>query len=318
MPDLRIALLGYGAIAAEHARAFTALGCSLVAVMGPKAESARAFAEEHGAARATVALEEVLGAADVDAVVVASPNDAHADQAVAALEAGKHVLCEVPLALSAAEAERVARAAAAAGTSLMVCHTQRFWRPVAHLRRLVEDGRLDVQHVVSRTGLFRRENVGWTGRRRSWTDSVVWHHGSHAVDTALWLLDDEVDRVGAELGRRHPDTGLPMDVSIAIRSRSGALASLVLSYNSRLAVGDVLVIGEQDTFRLEGGTLAGSEGAVLESDGAAEMQDDAIRTQNDTFVRSVCSGEPAEPTAAGVLPVYRVLQRVDDLLSARP
>jgi 2-hydroxy-4-carboxymuconate semialdehyde hemiacetal dehydrogenase len=315
MPDLRIGLLGYGAIAAEHARAFATLGCELAVVMGPNLESARAFAAEHGVGRSTVELDDVLAADDVDAVVVASPNDVHAEQALAALTARKHVLCEVPLALSASDAERVAAAATAAGVTFMVCQTQRFWRPVAHVRRLVEAGRLDVLHVVSRTALLRRENVGWTGRRRSWIDSVVWHHGSHAVDTALWLLDGEVERVNAERGRPHPQTGDPMDIFVALRARSGSLASLVLSYNSHLAIGDVLVVGVEETFRLEGGTMTSSHGPDVEASGTAAMQEAAIAAQDEAFVRAVRTGEPAEPTAAGVLPVYRVLQRVDELLT---
>jgi 2-hydroxy-4-carboxymuconate semialdehyde hemiacetal dehydrogenase len=315
MRDLRIGLLGYGAIAAEHARALAALGCELALVMGPNAGSAEAFAEEYAVSRATVELEEVLAADAIDAVVVASPNDVHAEQALAALAAGKHVLCEVPLALSAADAERIAAATADAGRAFMVCQTQRFSRPVAHVRRLVDRGQLDVLCVISRTGLLRRENVGWTGRRRSWVDSVVWHHGSHAVDTALWLLDDEVEHVSAEQGRPHPTTGHPMDISIALRTRSGSLASLVLTYNSHLALTDALVVGAEETFRLEDDSVTSSQGQVLEPGGTDPLTA-SIRAQNEAFLRAVRTGEPVEPTAAGVLPVYRVLQAVDDLLTS--
>jgi len=313
VPDLRIVLLGYGAVAAEHARAFAAMGCPLVSVMGPTAESAREFAKVHRVACSTVDLDEAISA-EADAVVIASPNEVHADQAIAALEAGKHVLCEVPLALSSADAERVAVVAASVPASLMVCHTQRFNRPVAHLRRLVEEGRLDIQHIVTRTGLFRRRAIGWTGRPRSWTDSVLWHHGAHAVDTALWLLDDEVERVSAEIGRRHSETGLPMDIAIALRFRFGALATHVLSYNSRLSIDDVLVVGEEETFRIEGGNLAGSKGPVIA--GTVDVMD-SIRTQDEAFVRAVTRGDSVKPTAEDVLPVYRVLQKVEDLVGAK-
>ena len=125
MSGLRFGLLGYGAIAAEHAKALGRLDCELVAVAGPTLESAEAFASEHGVARAGTDVAAVIAAGDLDAILVASPNAVHVDQALAALEAGKHVLCEVPLAMSSADAARVA---GARGT-LMVCHTQRFWRP---------------------------------------------------------------------------------------------------------------------------------------------------------------------------------------------
>jgi 2-hydroxy-4-carboxymuconate semialdehyde hemiacetal dehydrogenase len=313
MVDLRIGLLGYGAIAAEHARALAGLGCELAVVMGPTADSARAFAVEHGVERSTVELEGVL-TDDVDVVVVTSPNQLHPEQALAALQAGKHVLCEVPLALSAADAELVAAAADAADVAFMVCHTQRFLPPIAHLRRTVSDRRLTILHLVSRTGLLRRENVGWTGRRRSWIDSIVWHHGSHAVDTALWLVDDGVERVGAELGRPHPQTGRPMDISISLRFRSGSLASLALSYNSHLAVADLLVVGEEETFRLDDGVLTDAHGAIVVP-GAVDLLQNAVTAQNAAFLNAALSGEPADPTARNVLPVYRVLQEVDDLLA---
>src|SRR5439155_3600576 len=108
-----------------------------------------------------------------DAVVVASPNNVHTEQTIATLEGGKHVLCEVPLATSASDAEKVAETSARADVVAMVCQTQRFWAPVAHLRELVETGRLHVSHVIHLTALLRRENIGWTGRRRSWVDSVL-------------------------------------------------------------------------------------------------------------------------------------------------
>jgi 2-hydroxy-4-carboxymuconate semialdehyde hemiacetal dehydrogenase len=292
-----------------------ALGHQVVAVMGPKADSARAFAAEHGATRSTVRLDEILEAEDVDAVIVASPNDVHVEQTLAAMRHGKHVLCEVPLAMSAVDAERVAQAARQSAVRLTVCQTQRFSEPVAHLRRLIEQEQLVAHHVVIRTTLWRRENVGWTGRRRSWVDNIVWHHGSHAVDTALWLLDDRVESVSAELGRRHPETGLPMDISIAIRTCSGALASLVLSYNSVTPLSDLLVIAEEDTFRLDGGVLTASAGPVVDCGDPANMQSAAIATQDKAFVRSIRTGEDAEPTPASLLPVYRVLQQVDDQLA---
>jgi 2-hydroxy-4-carboxymuconate semialdehyde hemiacetal dehydrogenase len=297
LSGLRFGLLGYGAIAAEHAKALEQLDCELVAVAGPTLGSAEAFAAEHGVARAGTDVAAVIAAGDVDAILVASPNAVHVDQAIAALEAGKHVLCEVPLAMSGADAARVA---AAPGT-LMVCHTQRFWRPVAELRARVEQGTLHPLHVVSRTLMSRRENVGWTGRRRSWVDSVVWHHGSHAVDTALYLIGDDVEHVGAAGGRPHPETGGVMDVCITIRTRSGALASLVLSYNALLAANDLVVIGEEEL-------------VAIDATSSAAMQDAAILAQNRAFVEAIAAGRQPEPSAASVARVYEVLQRVEDQL----
>jgi 2-hydroxy-4-carboxymuconate semialdehyde hemiacetal dehydrogenase len=197
----------------------------------------------------------------------------------------------------------------------MVCHTQRYYAPLAEVRARVERGDLRLHHVVSRTAFLRRENVGWTGRRRSWVDSVVWHHGSHAVDTALFLLEDEVAEVRAVAGRPHPETGQPMDISVALRTRSGALASLVLSYNSHLGVTDYLLIGEEDTFRLEHGVLTSPAGVVSDGRGVDDMQSAAILAQNRVFVDGVRDGRATTPSADDVLATYRVLQEVDAQLS---
>jgi 2-hydroxy-4-carboxymuconate semialdehyde hemiacetal dehydrogenase len=311
-----LALLGYGAIAELHARALARLDCSLVTVMGPNLEHAKRFAAENGVARATVDLDEVLAMPEVDAVVVASPNDVHTEQAEAALGAGKHVLCEVPLAMSYADAERAAAGADRAGLQLMVCHTQRFWAPLQHMRRQVDEGDLVVHHVIARTLIRRWENVGWTGRRRSWVDHLLWHQGSHLVDTALWLTGDTAEHVSVEAGRPQADTGLPMDVALAIRTSSGAIANLALSFNSLTEVSDLLVIGADETFRLEGGSLAASTGTVLAGDSEEALLEDAVQVQDEAFVRAVGSGTVAWPTAADVLDTYQVLQQASDRVSS--
>jgi 2-hydroxy-4-carboxymuconate semialdehyde hemiacetal dehydrogenase len=310
-----IGLLGYGAIAAEHARMLSALGCRLTSVMGPDLDSAREFAAAHGIARTTDDLAEAVGAADVDAIVVASPNALHADQAVAALDAGKHVLVEVPLAMSAADAERVAAAAERSGRHAMVAHTQRFWGPMRDLRAVLGDGALPVRHVVARNAIRRRENIGWTGRRRSWVDSALWHHGSHLVDAALWLLDGDVESVSAEAGQRDAANGSPLDVAIAIRTSGGGLATIALSYNSLLPVSDMLVIGEDDAFRIDGARIESASGALTGSGDPVAMQEDAIRAQDAAFVRALRGDEAARPTPADVLPVYRALQEASDRLT---
>jgi 2-hydroxy-4-carboxymuconate semialdehyde hemiacetal dehydrogenase len=311
--ELRVALLGYGAIAGQHAVALRELGCTLAAVVGPNLERANEFARTHEVRRVG-ALDDVIGADDVDAIVVASPNGVHAEQAIAALRAGHDVLCEVPLAMSLADAESIAAVAEETGRGVMVCHTQRYWPPIAELHGLVASGRLDLLHVISRTCMPRRENVGWTGRPRTWVDSAVWHHGSHLVDTALWLLGGEVEHVTALAGRPHPRTGAPMDVSIALRTSSGSLASLVLSYNSALRISDGVFIGEQDSYRSDGGMLASSSGLVVDVGSPEAAQERAVLAQDGAFVRAVLGGAPAEPTAASVQPVYAVLQQVHDLL----
>jgi 2-hydroxy-4-carboxymuconate semialdehyde hemiacetal dehydrogenase len=315
-PGLRVGFLGYGAIAAEHARALSELGCELQAVAGPRLAGCEDFARAHGVARVTTDVGSVIEAPDVDVVVVASPNDAHAPQAIAAFEAGKHVLCEVPLATSAADATAVVQAHERAGPAVraLVCHTQRFWEPLAHLSNLRSSGRLNPCHVSTRTGIARRENVGWTGRKRSWTDSIIWHHGAHAVDIALWLLDDEVRDVQAEVGRRS-DAGDPLDLAVTITTRSDALATLVLSYNSLVMVSDLIVFAENDTFQLSAGRLTGIEGDLVDCGGFDSMATRAVLAQDAAFIAALRDGAPCSPSPGEALRVYQVLGEVETLVS---
>ena len=125
-----IAILGYGAIADMHATVLHSLGGSIRVVAGPKRDEAEAFAERHGIDRVETDAALAMRAPDVAAIVVASPNHVHAEQARAALDAGRHVLVEIPLALSAPEAESLVVLADQRRLTLMVCHTLRYSEPI--------------------------------------------------------------------------------------------------------------------------------------------------------------------------------------------
>ncbi len=113
---LRVGLLGHGSIAAAHVEALRAIDRGEVvlrSVMGRLAEPTAAFAAEHGFARSTTQLDAILDDPQIDAVIVCSPSDAHAEQTAGALRAGKHVLCEIPLATSLSDVDRLIALAAA-------------------------------------------------------------------------------------------------------------------------------------------------------------------------------------------------------------
>ena len=230
----RIALVGDGTIADQHAHALASAGARVAVVVGVVKERVSRFAHDHGIEAWSTEFEAAIEDKEISAVVVASPNEMHVPQTLAALSAGKHVLCEVPVATSLADARRVVDQVAETGLVCTVGHSSRHLPLLARLRRLTVAGELDPLHLVTVTGLMRRRdhNVGMDGRPRDWVDSVIWHHGSHAVDTALWLLNDQVDRVQAAAGAPDRTDGRPLDVSITLETSAGRLAVLTLSYNS--------------------------------------------------------------------------------------
>ena len=200
---MKLALVGYGSIADYHVEALNTVGREAAlaegmldqgsaiewqSVVGRLPEPTEEFARRHGFARATTDLDAALADPELEAVVVTSPTDLHFEQVEKCLLAGKHVLAEIPLATSLTEADRLASLARARDLRLMVCHTQRYYPGFVEARRLIAAGELHVQHVVYRYTFLRRDTVNWRGRRRSWADNLLWHHGAHAVDTALWLL----------------------------------------------------------------------------------------------------------------------------------
>ncbi|HLZ07315.1 MAG TPA: Gfo/Idh/MocA family oxidoreductase, partial [Chloroflexota bacterium] len=168
---MNICLVGYGSIARSHLEALRGEDVRLGWVVGRLPEPTEALATEFGFARHDVELDAALDDPTVEAVLITSPSDLHADQAERALRAGKHALVEIPLATNLGDADRLNALATDRNLCLMVCHTQRYYPALVEARRRIAEGELHVHHVVTRYGFLRRENVNWLGRRRSWTDN---------------------------------------------------------------------------------------------------------------------------------------------------
>jgi predicted dehydrogenase len=203
---LRVALLGTGWIMDFHARAVLAHpGAELVAAANWRRPSLDRLAERHGIARTTTDWRALAADPGVDAAVVGTPNALHAPQAIAFLDAGKHVLVEKPMAASLAEADAMVAAARRSGAFLMVAHCWRFHPDVRALRARVEAGELgEIVKTRSYGG-----HAGW-GPSGWFTDPILAGGGAlvdmgvHAIDTARYLLGDpEPVRVCAAVGTRY-------------------------------------------------------------------------------------------------------------------
>ena len=229
MADLRVALTGCGFISDLHARAVAQVaGARVVAVSNHRLESAQAFATRHGIARATTDWETQVTAADIDVVVVGTPNHLHAPQALTALRAGKAVLVDKPMALTLAAAEEMAQVARETGSLLVVGHMWRYRDEVRALRDRIAAG--VVGRVVRTHGYGVHAQwgpSGWFTQRALAGGGALIDMGVHAIDTARFLLGDpDPVRVVASLGTAFGDYDVDDDGVILIDWSSGVRSTI--------------------------------------------------------------------------------------------
>jgi 2-hydroxy-4-carboxymuconate semialdehyde hemiacetal dehydrogenase len=277
-------------------------------LIGRRPEATQAFAERWRFAHHSTRFENALNDDQVDSVVITTPHALHAGQAMGALQAGKHVLVEIPLALSLADARRVIDTADQNDRRLMVCHTMRTFPAIVEMKRRIEAGMFTLHHLVGYFGIVRRNNMSWDGRERSWTDDILWHHAAHIVDIALWLAQPrKVAEVTCRFGPAHPTQGF-LDLSLILRFEDNTLSTIVVTYNTTRSHWGATFIGEEGTlgFRDGGLTDFGDQSTVMAPHSVTDLFD-----QNCEFVRAV--QEKREPAISGrsILPAMIVLDAAE-------
>jgi 2-hydroxy-4-carboxymuconate semialdehyde hemiacetal dehydrogenase len=321
-PGLGIVLAGEGAIAARHATALrrmidAGVGVELVGLVGGNPDDTAAFAAEHGIPRHTLDLDEALAWSGVDAVILATPTPLHAAQAIAVMEAGRHVLVEIPMADNLADAEAVVAAQRRTGVTVMAAHTRRFNPSHQWVHQRITAGDLALQHLVVETFFFRRTNTNALGRPRSWTDHLLWHHACHTVDLFQHQTGEVPASVWARQGPPHPELGIAMDMSIGLQAPSGALCTLALSFNNDGPLGTFFrYIGDTGTYVARYDELVdGYEKPVdLSAVVAAGGSGDGIELQDRELVAAIAEGREPNASVSSCLPALRTLDRLDRAL----
>jgi len=253
-----LCVVGAGAIAERHLQACDKLsGVSRQWLVSQPADQARDFAERWQFSRFGTALEPALADEKVDLVWIASPSPAHSQQAIQALQAGKDVVVEIPVALSWADAQQVAQTAERLRRRVWVCHTLRSTAALRLVRERVRSGQLHLTHISGFFGIPRRRNQGMDGvGTRTWIDNLLWHHACHQVDASLWVFDmPPITRVQALFGPRHKALGMELDVGLQMVTSGGELITHSLSYNVEQPVWQLQFIGEEDVLTFLNGRL---------------------------------------------------------------
>ena len=315
---IRAAIAGAGAFGTKHAEGLRAVdGVDVVAIVDPDPDRARAFATEHGIGRSCTELVDVLAAEDVDAIILATPTPLHAQQAIAALEAGKHVQVEIPLCDSLAEGRAVLEAQQRTGLVAMVGHTRRFNPSHQWVRRRVVAGELAIQQMDVQTYFFRRTNTNARGEPRSWTDHLLWHHAAHTVDLFAYQTGSPVVVANAIEGPPHQELGIAMDMSIQLGADDGAICTLSLSFNNDGPFGTVFrYIGDTGTYVARYDDLETGHGDAVDVSGV-DVSTNGIELQDREFFAAIAEGREPNASVAQVLPCYEVLDALERQLAAR-
>jgi D-xylose 1-dehydrogenase (NADP+, D-xylono-1,5-lactone-forming) len=290
---LRWGILGPGVIAGGAlAPAMRACGHDLAVVGSRSLSRAQAFAAANGVRRARGSYREVVEADDVDAVYIALPNDLHEEWAIAALEAGKHVLCEKPLATDAAAAGRMAAASATHGRLLMEALMTWFHpRTAALIELLRADAIGELKTIHAAFGFRLRDPHNYRARPESGGGALL-DVGVYGVAASRWVARGEPEGVRAV--QRRWATGVDGTTAALLQFPGGAVGSVHASFDT--AHHEVLeIVGAEGRLRLPKAFTAGRDDeVVIERDGVAmeAWQDDPYVRMVEAFAQATRTGAP--------------------------
>ncbi|MDK8193533.1 Gfo/Idh/MocA family oxidoreductase [Paenibacillus sp. UMB7766-LJ446] len=314
MSKIKVAVFGCGAIAERrHIPEYAANeNVELVAFADPIVERAEKMAETYGG-KAYSSYEELLASEEVDAVSVCTPNYLHAPMAIAAANAGKHVLVEKPMAVTTEEGEQMIEAAKKNGVYLMVGHNQRLMPPHIKAKEILDSGKLG-KVLNFRTSFGHPGPEGWSVdgaeswffRKEEAIMGAMGDLGVHKSDFIRYLLDDEVSEVAGFISTLHKEnTKVDDNATCLLRMKSGAIGTLVASWTQYRA-GDNSTVLWCENGVMKIGTVEGDEVIVELTNGTVETYKVGAMATNekqvpsgviDAFVESIVTQTP--PSISG-------------------
>lgn len=314
---MRICVAGaYGAFGMKHLEALDAIDdVTVTSIMGPKQSKIEALAQERGIDHASTSLDDCLDRDDVDAVILATPTQMHADQAVNCMKAGKPVLIEIPMADSLKDSERICAVQKETGVLAMAGQVRRFNPSHQWIQNKIAAGELKVQQMDVQTYFFRRSNMNAKGEPRSWTDHLLWHHACHTVDLFQYQTGEVASECFGLQGPRHPELGIAMDMSIGLKTPSGAVCTLSLSFNNDGPLGTFFrYICDNGTYLARYDDLYdGRENQINLSDVA--VSNNGIELIDREFIAAIREGREPNGSVHDTLNAMRTLDQIEKSFS---
>ncbi len=316
MKTIKVALAGAGAFGIKHLDAIRLIdGVEVVSLVSRELEKTRETAAKYGIAHVSTDLADSLAMKEVDAVILCTPTQMHGEQAIACMNAGKHVQVEIPLADSLAGAEAVLALQQKTGLVAMCGHTRRFNPSHQWLHNKIGAGEFNIQQMDVQTYFFRRTNMNALGQARSWTDHLLWHHAAHTVDLFAWQTGGSIVAANALQGPIHPNLGIAMDMSIQLKSSTGAICTLSLSFNNDGPLGTFFrYIGDSGTYIARYDDLIDAKDNKIDVS-QVDVSMNGIELQDREFFAAIREGREPNASVAQVLPCYRTLHALEQQLA---
>jgi len=313
---MKIVLAGAGAFGVKHLEAIKVIGdVEVVSLVGRTLEPTRAVAQKYGVPHVTTDLAEALRLPGVEAAILVTPTQLHASQAIACMEAGKHVQVEIPLADNWPDALAVAELQKRTGLVCMVGHTRRFNPSHQWIHKRIAKGELAIQQMDVQTYFFRRTNINALGAPRSWTDHLLWHHAAHTVDLFTYQTGSAMKIAHALQGPISPTLGIAMDMSIQLKSTNGAICTLSLSFNNDGPLGTFFrYICDHGTYVARYDDLIDGKDQKIDVS-RVDVSMNGIELQDREFFSAIREGREPNASVAQVLPCYRTLADLERQLN---
>jgi 2-hydroxy-4-carboxymuconate semialdehyde hemiacetal dehydrogenase len=314
---IKIVVAGQGAFGIKHLEALQKIeDVQVVSLTGGNQQQTEEVARKFGIPHWTGNLAESLAQPGVDAAILATPTQMHADQSVQCLRAGKHVQVEIPMSDSVADAERVLEAQQETGLIAMAGHTRRFNPSHQWIHKRIEAGELKVLQMDVQTYFFRRTNMNALGKPRSWTDHLLWHHACHTVDLFAYQTGQAASQAYAVQGPMHPQLGIAMDMGILLRVPSGAICTLSLSFNNDGPLGTFFrYICDNGTYIARYDELVDGNNKPIDVS-KVDVSMNGIELQDREFIAAIRERREPNSSVQQVLPAMRTLGKLEAVLNS--
>lgn len=315
---IKVALAGAGAFGIKHLDGIKNIdNVEVISLVGRELDKTKEVAQKYGIAHVSTQLEDSLKIAELDAVILCTPTQMHAQQARACMNAGKHVQVEIPMADSLEDAQSLVDLQKKTGLVAMCGHTRRFNPSHQYVHQKIKAGAFNIQQMDVQTYFFRRTNMNALGQPRSWTDHLLWHHAAHTVDLFAYQAGSPIVKANAVQGPIHPTLGIAMDMSIQLKAANGAICTLSLSFNNDGPLGTFFrYIGDTGTYIARYDDLFTGKEEPLDVS-KVDVSMNGIELQDREFFAAIKEGREPNSSVQQVFACYKVLHDLEQQLNAQ-